>query len=382
MNVALSYSHDHKKKDSSFVPLSFTALPDNYQALNFQKLRTPKTTHDGDIFAAALSYTVPSISGTEIKAISPKNGPPKVIEKPTTISTAVLQKLEEKADEDSIEAVEDEDYEETDEFEAKDAVSGNEVAESAKNLASEHSISENMDDLFESYEPNLNDHSALKLNQLLHHKLVKDRKEFYDTIMRLLDYKSKEESISVEQISASLSEVVHHLSPFLTDQEKQSCAQYLKKNLIREEFLDFQANEDRRKITEQERRVLHSLFSFFDKDKSGTVNLNEIMEVVKQTNLNSKNKSDFDLLAIVPSAIKSRSSKRSSRGRSFNNGRDNKGSLTSAAPNASSPAAMSDKVGNLIDEGMVRHMIDSIDRDFNDELDFEEFFVLFSSTMR
>ncbi len=36
----------------------------------------------------------------------------------------------------------------------------------------------------------------------------------------------------------------------------------------------------------------------------------------------------------------------------------------------------------MLDEDTIRNMIDTIDRDFDDELDFEEFFVLFSSTLR
>jgi hypothetical protein len=42
----------------------------------------------------------------------------------------------------------------------------------------------------------------------------------------------------------------------------------------------------------------------------------------------------------------------------------------------------STKEQSYINEDMVKHMIDSIDRDFNNELDFEEFYILFSNSIR
>ena len=265
------------------------------------KIRSPKLTVDGDIFAAALSYSPEGHehkkepSSLLVKANTSEKGSPvpptltsrrKVDESPPP--SLERSKLEGKGASVVKSESDDRDGDVDDDFD-KDADEGQEPADSAAN--------NKVTDLYSTYEPNLHDHTALHLQQLLNHHLVKDRPPFYDAISNLLEYKAQEESVPVKQITASLSEVVHYLSPYLTAQEQHSCENYIKMVIIRDQYQQFQVEEEEHQMSELQKGALRSLFNFFDKDKSGTVNLREIMEVVKQTNLNSRNKkNDFDLL--------------------------------------------------------------------------------------
>ena len=274
---------------------------------------------DGDVFAAALSYTAPEGHDDNTAPLSPhvktktsEKGspvPPKMnsgrrLEESPPSSrgrskAAGGQDMGDVKRESEDRGGDDDDEEEYDNF----GEEGHEVVPTADN--------NKVKDLYSTYEPNLHDHTALHLQQLLNHHLVKDRPELYDAINNLLEYKTQEESVSVKQITAPLSEVVHYLSPYLTTQERHNCEDYIKRVIIRDQYQQFQVEEEVMQISEQQKRALHSLFTFFDKDKSGTVNLREIMEVVKQTNMNSRNKkSDFDLLdaGFAPSSSSTTSS--------------------------------------------------------------------------
>ena len=382
LKVAIANDHFCKRKESSVqMPLNFASLPNLYRVLRTRDLAEPKESSESlDIFATAFSYNIENI---EVR----KN----LQSSHATLRTPLLEeKLQAAHEEDSGDEDDEFDVDKEGQSVGQQVLSG----DTTNGQESTGSTSvEEFPDLFETYQPNLKDSSVINLNQLLHHPLVKNRPFFCDAILRLLDYKSKEESVNVTEINSSLSEIIHHISPYMSEQERANCSLYLKKSMIRDQYLKFQADEERNQITEQEKKVLHSLFSFFDKDKSGTVNLRELVEVVRQTNINSRNKSDFDLLSIVPSARKKRSIINQSSSQSIidrnaksGGGEDSAsvGSASSNGPKIKAPSITENLSyqHSIIDEAMLQGMIDSIDRDFNNELDFEEFFVLFSSTMR
>ena len=79
------------------------------------------------------------------------------------------------------------------------------------------------------------------------------------------------------------------------------------------------------------------MFDFFDLDNSGTIDVNELMDVLRKTNENFQKKNIFDNEYVDEDAM------------------------------------------NLDD---MKKMIESVDRDNNHVLDFEEFVVLFRHTVR
>ena len=310
LRLTMSHNDSPKRRDTASLPssLPFSAPSYKIPTRNSSKMRPPILTVDGDVFATALSYTAPEGHDDIIEPLSP-NIKTKTSEKGSPVISRMNsgRMLEEsppssrgriKAGEQDMGDVKrdsndrDGDEEEDDEDYDKFGDEGQEVVPTAESVTSDK-----VGDLHLTYEPNLQDHTALHLQQLLNHHLVKDRPQFYDAINNLLEYKAQEETVPVRQITAPLSEVAHFLSPYLTKQERQNCAAYIKKVIIRDQYQQFQVEEDETHMSEQQKGALHSLFTFFDKDKSGTVNLREIMEVVKQTNMNSRSKkSDFDLL--------------------------------------------------------------------------------------
>lgn len=316
LRLTMSHNDSPKRRDPTSLPssLPFSAPSYKLPTRNSSKMRSPILTVDGDVFATALSYTAPEGHDDIIEPLSPnmKKGSPVVSrmnsgrrleESPPSSRGRIKAGEQDMGDvkRDSNDRDGDEEEDDDDEDYDKFGEEGQEVVPTAESVTRDK-----VGDLHLTYEPNLHDHTALHLQQLLNHHLVKDRLQFYDAINNLLEYKAQEESVPVKQITAPLSEVVHFLSPHLTNQERQNCEAYIKKVIIRDQYQQFQVEEDETQMSEQQKGALHSLFTFFDKDKSGTVNLREIMEVVKQTNMNSRSKkSDFDLLdaGFAPSVI-------------------------------------------------------------------------------
>lgn len=224
--------------------------------------------------------------------------------------------------------------------------------DTGRSYSQDYSTNNSMDEIERQEEMKLRDTyfdyvddktTRLNLLHMLNHHTIASRPQYHLALTQLLHHKQCDFfeaglEIPAQEITATMSEIVHHMEPYMSPAERIQSAKYLR--VFVEEEIKSHAAKDNLSIEQVE--MLHSLFSFFDKDKSGQIEVAELMAVLKKTTEN-RIKEESELLlsgAELP----------------LNSGWD-------------------------VNEDSIVRMIQSVDSDANLELNFEEFLELFKNCL-
>lgn len=179
----------------------------------------------------------------------------------------------------------------------------------------------------------------ISLDAILNTSYIRARPNFKLMLEKLLKRKMENYNIDKSSVNVTLKECIKEMIPTLNDIDRKSLIRYFELNKIRFTGPNSSIKEER-ELTVDEIKQLKAMFIFFDSDKSGTVDRDEIRNVLKNTVKNQNIK-------------------------------------------AKSILGDSDGMNELDAEShamsTIDTMIDSVDNDGDHQLDFNEFCLLFKS---
>lgn len=180
----------------------------------------------------------------------------------------------------------------------------------------------------------------IKLQPLLSHTYLRMRPQFKAELDRVLASKCSDGTLP-HNIDISLYDALSEMCPYLSLLDRKNCIRYCFLKTKKEAIITVVKAKE---LSEEDMQQLKAMFNFFDKDRSGDVNREEILAALETTSKNKK---------------------------------QNAISTEEDAPAQSSSSGL----GSMINEEMIIDMMKSVDNDDNAELDFDEFVKLFKNIL-
>ena len=186
----------------------------------------------------------------------------------------------------------------------------------------------------------------IKLQPLLSHSYLRMRPQFKAELDRVLATKCSDGTLA-HNVVISFYDALAEMCPYLTLPDRKNCIRYCFLKTKKEATITvIKAKE----LSVEDMQQLRAMFNFFDKDRSGDVNREEILAALETT---SKNKKQFNSI----------STDEEGGGGGGKHGGGGGG------------------LGSMINEEMIIDMMKSVDSDGNADLDFDEFVKLFKNIL-